>query len=251
MPRVMPGPGPTRPLSAPPAAHGMPARRTTAAPAPKTHAPTLLDGEPVDLSSYRSDPESRAKAMKYLLDAPTGADAVAWVRDLALIARREYPPMAGIPIEELTVLAAYISDKFIPMNQALRAREAGPKGPLAAAIKVASSGLAQLPAHQGTVYRAVGGLAPRWLDAYRPGEIVTERAFTSTTPNRGATYRFGKALLVIEAKRSGKQIWPLAGNMNRGEQEVLFPPGTRFVVRARTHDPKTRALVIELTEVVE
>jgi hypothetical protein len=211
-------------------------------------APTSLDGRLVVLSGYRADEAVRRRGLAYLESRAGGSDATAEMKRRALAAQAGHLAFAAVPVEELMLTAAYISDQFIPMNAALRAPEADPTGDLAAAIGCVASALGRLPPFQGTVYRALGGSDPARLEAYQPGAVLTEKAFTSTTPSDAAAWRFGKVMLVIDAKHAGKEIWPLAGNMNRGEQEVLFPPGTRFEVKSREENERGK-LVIHLAEV--
>ncbi len=115
------------------------------------------------------------------------------------------------------------------MNKALRARDVRALDRIEVDIKVLSSALNKLPGTHQKTYR-VSELAGPAIAAYQPGEIVTERAFMSTSVahDESATNR---AVWIVHGRGGGKNIEPIA---NR-EREILYPAGTRFeIIRRKT-----------------
>lgn len=109
-------------------------------------------------------------------------------------------------------------------------------------IEQTTRGLSKLPDHVGQVRRQLKDLPPEVLDRYRPGEVVTEQGFTSTTKAPGGS---GQIRFVIES-RHGKDVSQISGHAK--EEEVLFVPSTRFQVTDRSDDPKTGVTVIHMRE---
>lgn len=99
------------------------------------------------------------------------------------------------------------------------------------------SGMAKLPAHDDTVTRLVN-LPPRIADQHQEGATIEYEAFTSTSmkPNGDETFN-GNMFMLLEPKvgSSGKDVSVFSNLPD--EQEVLFPPGTKFQVLERT-EPK-------------
>ena len=92
-----------------------------------------------------------------------------------------------------------------------------------------SRALDKLPPHEGLVHRG-GDFSEEVLARYRPGEVVTEDAFTSTSLKRG--FRGNTRFEVYSSE--GRYIAPYAEPRFRHQEEVLFDRGTRFRVLA--HD---------------
>jgi hypothetical protein len=91
-----------------------------------------------------------------------------------------------------------------------------------------SSALGKLPPHEGTVFRG-GNFDEDVLARYRPGEVVREDAFTSSSTKRG--FR-GNTQFEIESS-NGKYIAPYAEPRFQHQEEVLFDRGTQFRVLAK------------------
>jgi hypothetical protein len=164
-----------------------------------------------------------------------------------------FPALAEIPDGELMALNDYLTVFYPEMNNALR------KGTNVDAwdeeIVGAASALARLPGHEGRVYRGTM-LRPASLERYQPGSIVAEKGFTSTSTDPEVVRTFNSAVdgervpvtFVIENHGAGKDIAWFAPERD-AEDEVLFPPGTRFKVLGREDDPKTGETTIQLEQV--
>lgn len=115
-----------------------------------------------------------------------------------------------------------------PMNDALRG-DAEMTPWIQTWVDGATRALERLPDYQGIVLRgeyAEPGAA--YLDAYRPGEVVTHHAFTSA--DRLAPFE-GNVYFEIESIH-GKRVQHISVHGDV-EDEVLFLPGTPFLVFAR------------------
>lgn len=140
-------------------------------------------------------------------------------------------------------------------------------------MKAAVSGLNRLPPFSGTVYNgqplpliALGPGGTYLLDQvqayaninYFPGRQIRQDTFFSTARSIGASF-ISKAThnlaWVIESVRTGRDIQPISDKP--GEEEVLFPPGARFMVQwvdtskinLTGGDPLAGKLVVHLIEI--
>src|SRR5439155_26404709 len=81
--------------------------------------------------------------------------------------------------------------------------------------------------YEGTAYRGMGNVPQAVIDNYKPGAIVVERAFTSTSPKSKVPFGFNPETLFVMNVRKGNDI----SSVNAfGEAEVLLRPNTRFKV---------------------
>ncbi|MEV6072598.1 hypothetical protein AB0L82_39165 [Nocardia sp. NPDC052001] len=69
------------------------------------------------------------------------------------------------------------------MNEALRSGRVDPA--MAAEIDALRTALTKLPDHHGMVYRGTPTLPPAVLARYRPGSIIDEKAFVSSSTKNG------------------------------------------------------------------
>ena len=100
-------------------------------------------------------------------------------------------------------------------------------------IDLIKSGLQKLPSYHGTLYRGSGG------DVYEHykiavGEVLCDPAFFSSSKLEEVTGDFlaraevfPLVLFIIESKGGGKDV---AGYAVDCEAEVMFPPGTKFLI---------------------
>nr|WP_240948009.1 ADP-ribosyltransferase [Planosporangium mesophilum] len=109
-----------------------------------------------------------------------------------------------------------------------------------------SEGLAKLPPQPGTTYRGVQ-YSDEILARYEPGQVVTERAFTSTSqdPNVAQGAFNGNTLMTITGK-NGRDIAPFS---NYPEAEILYDKGTNFKVISKVWNPRIDKWVIHIEEV--
>lgn len=133
---------------------------------------------------------------------------------------------AGMSVPDIAHVAAYTGSYYGSTNRALRA------GVMDEAIwthvNSLNAALDKMPNHVGTVYRKAD-LSAEVASLYRPGMIVEERAFTSSSKNSGewgGNHRYEISSL------TGKDVSRMA--IHPSEQEVLFRSGTRFRVISKT-----------------
>lgn len=147
--------------------------------------------------------------------------------------------------EEQLALADYTGSGYQDLNSALRsdALDASQH----ARIDALNNALEKLPAYQGPVIRGTN-LPPEVLAQYQPGEVITEDAFLSTTTNeavaRSPTFAGNVEFRILSS--TGRDISFVS--MFPGEQEILFPAGTRFYVVSKIVDPLTGKTVIRMVE---
>ena len=147
--------------------------------------------------------------------------------------------------DDLSALADYTGSGYQDLNEALRS------GALDASqharVEALNRALEKLPAYQGPVIRGTN-LPPEVLAQYRPGEVITEDAFLSTTTNpavaRSQVFSGNVEFRIMSS--SGRDISSVS--MFPGEQEILFPAGTRFYILSKTMDPVTGRTVIRMAE---
>lgn len=106
--------------------------------------------------------------------------------------------------------------------------------------------LDRLPDRTGTTYRGAD-LPPDALARYRPGSVVTENMFLSTSKSREVAWgNFEGNVQFVVRGRTGKDIERLSG-FRENEQEVLFDAYSRFRVVGR--EDRDEYVRIELKEV--
>lgn len=150
----------------------------------------------------------------------------------------------GLTEAEVLAIRGYTAGFYGPLNAALRGGTdySGLKRDDALFYSgIMSSGLAKLPPYRGPVIRYVS-LPLEVLEQHRPGETVTYSSYTSTSRDPAFNWGPNGQKLLIQSK-TGKLIEEISHS--RAEQEVLFPPGTRFKVLERTTAGKRTTLVLE------
>ncbi|WP_150955148.1 ADP-ribosyltransferase domain-containing protein [Microbacterium testaceum] len=126
-------------------------------------------------------------------------------------------------------LRDYTGPLYVDINKALRGQI--PMTPeLKNTIEGAVRALDRLPDHHGVVLRGER-LDPgaTYIDAYQPGQIVTNKSFTSADIDRAFA---GQVQYEIESVH-GKSVQHLSQFAGE-ENEVLFKPGTSFEVIRRS-----------------
>ncbi|SEF10664.1 ADP-ribosyltransferase [Jiangella alba] len=169
-------------------------------------------------------------------ELPEGFDGIARADDL------------HVDLSETDRLALddYTGDGYFDMNAALRSPGADIPAGLQGRIDRVSDALANLPAHPGTTYRGTD-LNDSQLANYEPGEVVTERGFTSTStdPDVADTDFDGNTYFIVEG-RSGRDVAPYSDVSH--ESEILFNTGTEFEVLDKVFDEDMGKWVIRLRE---
>jgi hypothetical protein len=201
---------------------------------PQEHSPGhVADHAPAP--EYSGDPDFRA----------TDADRAAYretyqgYEDHATKVKEfvgKHPEFAHIPEEDLVAVRGYTSnDYYSEMNQGLREGDQLLLDRYESYAKSATSGLNQLPSHEGQVFRGIHIDDPKALDKlaqqYQPGEIYRERAFFSTDTVKA----FPGNVQYEVYSTSGHHVKGLSAV--GGESEVLFAPGTAFKVVDKRYVP--------------
>jgi hypothetical protein len=141
------------------------------------------------------------------------------------------------------------NDGYDVMNGYLRNPAAHDTEAAAAAqqrVDRAVAGLEKLPQYDGVSYRGTN-LPPDVLKAWEPGEVVSDKAFMSSSVDRRVADSFGKEVFMRIVGHSGVDIAPLSRFAN--EVEILFKPGTEFRVLSKTWDDQLKRWNLELEEV--
>ncbi|WP_245845691.1 ADP-ribosyltransferase [Mycobacterium arosiense] len=154
-------------------------------------------------------------------------------------------PLHALDSDDLAALAHYTGPGYQEMNSALR--EGALDASQQARVDALHKALEKLPMYEGTVVRGTN-LPADVLEQYRPGEIITESAFTSTSTDHAV------AQSPIFAGNTEFRIWSTTGrdvssvSMFPDEQEILFPAGSKFYVVSKIVDPPTGRTIIEMIE---
>lgn len=181
------------------------------------------------------------EANKHILDNPPGkfysSDPASTVfqamHDICLDPKRiEEIVKKGMKTEEAVSIFLYTQGAFAGINRELRG--GAPGDFIQQVTKNVNSGLARLPPYEEPVYRVVN--LPASVDnQYQVGATVSDRGMLSTTCNPDFDVWGGGNSHVIsivgQGDSAGRDVSWLSESP--GEKEVLFPPGTEFVVKQR------------------
>ena len=147
--------------------------------------------------------------------------------------------------DDRLALADYTGSGYQDLNSALRsdALDASQHARVAAL----NNALEKLPAHDGPVVRGTN-LPPDVLARYQPGEVITEKAFLSTTTDPAVAHSpaFAGNVEFRILSSTGRDISSVS--LFPEEQEILFRAGTKFYVVNKTFDPLTGRTIIEMLE---
>ncbi|MDN3359933.1 ADP-ribosyltransferase domain-containing protein [Actinomadura sp. DC4] len=131
-----------------------------------------------------------------------------------------------IPEELLAAVHSYTGGWHRDINLALREGPGRLLSENAAHIDALRSALDELPAYEGVTHRGAD-LTPEQLARYKPGEVVREPAFTSTSA--GLHSRLPGNTHFVVLSRTGREIGPLLSQAGH-EREIIFRPDTEFKV---------------------
>ncbi|MEF9417643.1 MULTISPECIES: type III secretion system effector XopAI [Xanthomonas] len=140
-----------------------------------------------------------------------------------------HPELKYMATEDLVALQAWTTDDYEVVQDVLE-KEARPTAHGLAFAKCIISALHSLPeeySYQGTVFTGEDQL-PDWVsERYQERSITTDRRFFAASETKNASWQ-GMAVEWESNSTTGKRISMFSERPN--EQEVLFPPGTRFQV---------------------
>jgi hypothetical protein len=166
---------------------------------------------------------------------------------------------ADLTDDEASAIIGYSTNLYPGFNSPLRKGIHQLAADEAALTKLAVSGLNKMPAFTGQVYRH-GQNFPGYAQVNRVGGVVSDMAFVSTAREQKGCVSAAEHHEVLEVitSKSGRDVSPLSA-FGKGEAEVLFKPGTRFVVtkvatrdkRGAWPDKKTAKLATETSKANE
>lgn len=198
--------------------------------------PTIKELAVTGWAGFEASPAERAAFRATFSEEVWNAKVKRIKKDL-----RGYPEIDTTPMEELVALREYTIGSYEYINEALRSPNPAEVLPYEAQIKCIVSAMNRFPSYLGEVFRGTD-MTDWQLLKYRPGNIITEDAFTSTS--RGNPFS-GNTMFSITSL-TGKRIETISRVPH--EREVLFPPGTKFLVK-RFIDGEYGDVLIELEEV--
>lgn len=153
--------------------------------------------------------------------------------------------MAPLTPEDLSALADYTGLGYADLNSALRSDAVDASQH--ARIEALNTALNKLPPYNGPVVRGTN-LPPEVVAQYRPGEVITENTFLSTTTNpavaQSSAFSGNVEFRILSS--TGRDVSSVS--IYPHEQEILFPAGTKFYVLSKTVDPVTGRTTIEMIE---
>jgi hypothetical protein len=176
---------------------------------------------------------------------PRGISATAEELQAVNAIRAANPQFAKLSIEECLAIRAYTGEAWAGVNAALRGAT-NPTSVTNALAKNIISGLGKLPGFSGRVIRSESMTLTEASARYAPGKTIVSEGLMSTSRAGAVAQREGNIALTIQAiGKNGKDIAALSAKAGK-EFEVLFPPGTRFVVEKVQQ--VGQALLVELRE---
>ncbi|MBM3237385.1 DUF4157 domain-containing protein [Candidatus Poribacteria bacterium] len=157
--------------------------------------------------------------------------------------RKAHPELLSLTVDEMIAIRAYSAEAWVTVQSALRGvNEATPK--VQSLILQLMSGLGKLPSYEGKLARSESMAIAEAERIYQQGNTFVTQAFLSTTKGAGVAQREGNIAFIIQSVgKSGKDISRIA---QYPEQEVLFMPGTKFLVEKVTRVGD--ALIVVLKE---
>jgi hypothetical protein len=133
----------------------------------------------------------------------------------------------NIPIEELTAIAHYTTEAYIPLNAALRG-SGDPGDYFNAFEELLNDGLNKLPDFNGNVvYRGVKGGESTYIKDFKKGENVPFSDFKSTSTSTNVAGDFAGDVIYEITNPKGKLICDISC---LPESEVLFNSNSTFLV---------------------
>lgn len=149
--------------------------------------------------------------------------------------QREHPEVRHIPAEDLAALRAFTGPHRELVQDALLG-EGVPANPLGLSFaKAVVSALHALPAactHAGTVFTQADATADLARATHLPGQVRTEWQFFAASQARETGSQAGRVAWQTQAL-DAKNIAPFS--VRPQDQELLFPPGTRFETTGAAH----------------
>jgi hypothetical protein len=167
--------------------------------------------------------------------------------DNGVLADSAGDPNAHMPWNstDQAALADYTGPGYTDLNDALR--NGTLDASLSARVDALKGALEKLPPYEGPVIRG-SNIPAEMLAQYKPGEVIVEHAFLSTTKNPAVAQlpTFAGNVEFQILSKSGRDISSFS--MFPEEQEVLFTAGTEFYIVDKFLDPVTGRTFINMIE---
>jgi hypothetical protein len=133
----------------------------------------------------------------------------------------------GINPEEFGILKMYTRTLYHCLNTAMRGEDDCRLGDrLPAMVRSINRALAKIAPYKGVVYRGVKFIPDELSKLHQVGATIEFSSYLSSSKNKVVAQGFGRSIYVINSK-SGREISPIGVHI---EQEVLFPPKTKFKI---------------------
>jgi 8-oxo-dGTP pyrophosphatase MutT (NUDIX family) len=200
--------------------------------------------------SSKKEPGSetaRADAIQRYLGQPEDSNAAA-NREMT---NKRVVAAGGKPLSalEMKVARGYMGYYSPKINDGLRVG-ANPTKDQQVVLDTMDSALSKLPSYKGEVTRGVKALnVDDVLKKYKPGEIVTEKAYSSAKEGSKLAANFNDANVAFSIKSNGgAKRFSAVSAFGKDEQEVIFPRNSRFKVESVKKEGKRYK--ISMSEVV-
>lgn len=179
-----------------------------------------------ECKDYRANSEDRIAAFKAIEDKAykLGLDYHGYMPNLE-------SPIGTSDSLEAFLIQNYTNGYYKTINPALRSDQVSIEQNLL--LKIICSALTNLERYDGIVYR-VTKLPKNIKRLYKKGEIITEKAFTSTSMDEEGVKAYlrnsgaGSNTFFYIISKNGKNLSNYSSNMQ--EREILFAAGTKFLV---------------------
>ncbi|MBT9288295.1 ADP-ribosyltransferase [Prosthecodimorpha staleyi] len=139
----------------------------------------------------------------------------------------------GLTLGEAVGIFMYTTGDYTPINNQLRSGEM--TDDVRALNKEIVSGMAKLPSYEGPSLTRLTDLPKHIADDYQAGNTVEPGGYSSTSTITTGAMDFlgGEFLMRIAVKEGsgGKDVQAFSNKQD--ENEILFPPGTKFKVLKR------------------
>lgn len=195
------------------------------------------------MRALRNTSKARSVKLKRFLRKKWGKGAV----DQALARKRADPKLdALLTDDEYISLQAYTSALYREINPALRA---GSAAEWTLAVNAAVQGLAKMRASGYLItgqLRRDASFAPKQIDDLFPESgVFQDKAFVSSSKKMDGIFPGNTEIRIFS--KTGVDVRSISEYEQ--EEEVIFPPDTRFKVVSRTIDPTNKQHLIVLEEI--
>jgi hypothetical protein len=196
-------------------------------------ANTKLGSTSIDLTTYTGADYPVFRDFKKEIVLGNYYDIAAKIKKANIVPKGKMTP------EEVVAIRFYTSNQYSKVNSSLRGTDAKTLGKYDSTIKAISSGLNKIPSKTCTVIRG-SHLSEAILAEIEKKNAFTELAFMSTTKLKTLPEAFNKGNVTfkITSPRCRDISW--LSELPK-EEEVLFPPGSEFVVNGVTTEMKNGA----------